>query len=286
MESTKGGTRKRRAAMAMVAAGMTAAFAASSLLPATAGTSSLPKLKVAMDGSSITVGGAEVSGANNVVLTVTNERMGDAILFHLRSGVSEAKLLNFLSSRAAQDPNAASRYGSIVFDAEARQGKSHVQTMLSPGNYVALDGASGPPSSWPHTSFTITKASTPAQLPTPDSRVKAIEFGFRGSKELKRGQLVRFKNKGWVVHMVVAIKARNLSEAREIRHALKTGNDRKVRRLAVGFHSFMDPVSHGAVQQEHVYVGSGYWVLACFMDTQDGREHTQLGMERVIHVSK
>jgi len=25
---------------------------------------------------------------------------------------------------------------------------------------------------------------------------------------------------------------------------------------------------------------------ACFMDTQDGRSHTQLGMERLIHIAK
>ena len=30
----------------------------------------------------------------------------------------------------------------------------------------------------------------------------------------------------------------------------------------------------------------GYWVLACFMNTQDGRDHTQLGMERVIRIVK
>jgi hypothetical protein len=30
----------------------------------------------------------------------------------------------------------------------------------------------------------------------------------------------------------------------------------------------------------------GYWVIACFMDTQDGREHTSLGMEKVIHILK
>ena len=67
-------------------------------------------------------------------------------------------------------------------------------------------------------------------------------------------------------------------------HALKAGNDQRARRLSTAFHSFMDPVSHGAIQQERVNVHQGYWVLACFMDTQDGREHTVLGMERVIHV--
>jgi hypothetical protein len=34
-----------------------------------------------------------------------------------------------------------------------------------------------------------------------------------------------------------------------------------------------------------VRVRPGYWVLACFQATQDGREHTRLGMERVIHIT-
>jgi hypothetical protein len=30
----------------------------------------------------------------------------------------------------------------------------------------------------------------------------------------------------------------------------------------------------------------GVYVLACFMNTQDGRVHTQLGMERTIRIVK
>jgi hypothetical protein len=33
-----------------------------------------------------------------------------------------------------------------------------------------------------------------------------------------------------------------------------------------------------------VLAAPAYYVLACFMDTQDGREHTVLGMEKVIRV--
>jgi hypothetical protein len=40
------------------------------------------------------------------------------------------------------------------------------------------------------------------------------------------------------------------------------------------------------LQQERLTAQTGYWVLACFMDTQDGREHTQLGMDRVIRIVK
>ena len=36
----------------------------------------------------------------------------------------------------------------------------------------------------------------------------------------------------------------------------------------------MDPASPGAMQQEVLNAKPGYYVQACFMDTQDGREHT------------
>ena len=48
----------------------------------------------------------------------------------------------------------------------------------------------------------------------------------------------------------------------------------------------MDPASPGALQQSELHAKPGYYVEACFMDTQDGREHTQLGMERVVRVVK
>jgi hypothetical protein len=39
------------------------------------------------------------------------------------------------------------------------------------------------------------------------------------------------------------------------------------------------------MQQEVLNANPGYYVQACFMDTQDGREHTVLGMERVIQIA-
>ncbi|HME05212.1 MAG TPA: hypothetical protein VKG38_19470 [Solirubrobacteraceae bacterium] len=30
----------------------------------------------------------------------------------------------------------------------------------------------------------------------------------------------------------------------------------------------------------------GWYVEACFMETQDGRDHTLLGMERIIRITK
>jgi hypothetical protein len=38
------------------------------------------------------------------------------------------------------------------------------------------------------------------------------------------------------------------------------------------------------MQQEVLNTKPGYYVEACFMDTQDHREHTQIGMLRVVKV--
>ena len=67
--------------------------------------------------------------------------------------------------------------------------------------------------------------------------------------------------------------------------AVRQGKDRQAFRLATGFASFFEILSHGAFQQQVVHVRPGFWVLACLFDTQDHREHTRLGMERVIHIT-
>jgi hypothetical protein len=40
------------------------------------------------------------------------------------------------------------------------------------------------------------------------------------------------------------------------------------------------------MQQTVLKAKPGWYVEACFMDTQDGREHVQLGMERLVHIVK
>jgi hypothetical protein len=56
--------------------------------------------------------------------------------------------------------------------------------------------------------------------------------------------------------------------------------------LTSSFFELFGPVSHGAIQQQKLEAKPGYYVEVCFMDTQDGREHTQLGMERLVKVVK
>jgi len=183
----------------------------------------------------------------------------------------------------AADQNNIDGIGSIVFSPQANKGTTSAQVDLAAGQYVALDtgGHGGPP---PLTTFTIARAASPARLPRPQATIASIEFAFRGPARLRDGELVRFANHGFLVHMIVAAQAKNAAGAREIARLLKQGKDGKAQRMATGFYTFFNVLSHGAFQQQVIRNRPDYWVLACFMDTQDHREHTRLGMERVIRI--
>ena len=61
--------------------------------------------------------------------------------------------------------------------------------------------------------FTVTKSLIPASLPAPQATVDAIEFGFRGATTLHDGELVRFKNNGYLIHMVQAAQVASIANA-------------------------------------------------------------------------
>jgi hypothetical protein len=246
----------------------------------------LPTLTVAMNGKSVKVGGALQSGGLQVVSTVTGEPSGAALLVHLDRGVTLAQFLKLLHSPKAADPNNLIGVASVEVDAMAPHGSSWVQADLPAGQYVAFDAAASNPAQWPMTTFRLAKAAHPATLPAPDATVASIEFGFRGPGTLHTGDLVRFANHGFLFHMIVAAQGATKAKAQELARLLKEGKDAQAQKLAVGFATFDEGLSHGAYQQLTLSAKPGYWVLACFMDTQDHREHTQLGMERVIHITK
>lgn len=246
----------------------------------------LPTLTLTLTKSSITVGGATQSGAVDVVSTATGTKEASAILFQLKPGVTVAEVEAFMSSKKERDPNNAGKYGSIVFDAEATPGKtSEAQTVLQPGQYLALKAEGEGPKM--HAGFTVTAATSPAALPVAQATERAIEFDFRGPTTLHDGELVRFENEGFLVHMDVAFPAKSLSAARKIVKGLLTGKEKGLEKLVTGEpFEFAGPVSHEAFQQETITAKPGWYVQACFMETQEGVPHTRLGMERIIKIVK
>ena len=243
--------------------------------------STLPTLNVAVTGKTgIAVSGSTVSGAVNVTSTFSGKGQGGYGLVRLNQGVSFPEAFHAVQSHHG-DINALTPFGSLIADAGA---PGTIQTVLTPGNYVALNVTGNGPSA--SAQFTVTPSSSPAALPAAAATETSIEFGFKGPKVLHDGTMVRLENGGYLVHMDALIGARNKRGANKIAALLKAGKDHEGQKLATGFADLMDPASPGAMQQEILNAKPGYYVQACFMDTQDGREHTQLGMERVIRIAK
>ncbi|MGB8879526.1 MAG: hypothetical protein WCD11_24640 [Solirubrobacteraceae bacterium] len=276
---------KRFASLIAVPAVVTAClFALAGGAAAASAASALPTLNLALTGKTgISVSGSEVSGAVNVVSTFTGKGQGQAALVRLNPALPPAQALaqGFQAVQSHHgDLNALTALGdALVFDAGA---PGTAQTVLTPGAWVALNvTGSGNPVFMP---FTVSPSSSPAALPTPGGTVGAIEFGFRGASVLHRGELVRFENDGYLVHMVVGIRVKNRAVAAAETAALLAGKDKLAMRLASGFANFAGPLSPGGMQQEVINAKPGVYVLACFMNTQDGREHTQIGMERTVTI--
>src|SRR5207249_9862044 len=121
--------------------------------------------------------------------------------------------------------DALTPYGTLLVDAGA---PATVQTLLTPGNYVALNGSgNGQPAFAP---FTVTQSSSPAALPTARATETAIEFGFRGPRVLHNGSMVRAQNHGFLVHMIVLEGVRSKVAGQKLMKLLRAGApERKAR---------------------------------------------------------
>jgi hypothetical protein len=281
----------RKLACGVLAAGAPLAAAgalalASSSSAATHSKNALPTLNLHMNGSAITVGGSKMSGAVDVRATVSGEKNGSPLLVRLNPGVSYAQAQKILAKAGKTgDPNFASLGGAIVYSEGVHNGAtSDVETVLQPGRYLAIDVAGH---SAPRTAkFSVSKSASPAKLPAASATSTSIEFAFRGPSTFKHGTMIRGFNEGWVVHMNSWIGVKSKSAGQKVVSALRAGKPFKQFKqfLSGSFFSLYGPVSHGAIAQLKLNAKPGFYVAACFMNTEDGREHTQLGMERLIQV--
>lgn len=272
----------KRSTSLIAAASAVALTSALALAGGASGAGSLPTMTVALTGTKgVSVSGSMVSGAVNVASTFKGQGQGAVGLVRLNPGVSIQQAAGAVQSHNG-DVNALTPYGTLLVSAGA---PGTVQTVLTPGNYVALNvtGNSTPG----FAPFTVTQSSSPAALPAADATETAIEFRFSGPSVLHDGTVVRAQNRGWLVHMIDLIGVRNAATGREVMALLRAGKDGKARKLVSNtFVSLLGPASPGALQQQVLQTTPGYYVEACFMDTGDHREHVQLGMLRLVRVVK
>ena len=161
-----------------------------------------------------------------------------------------------------------------------REGKpTSIQATLAPGTYVVAGDHS-------HAVFTVGTSASPASLPKPAATVTAIDFAYRGPKTLHEGELVRFANHGYLIHMFQWARAKNAAAASKAEALLQAGNLRGVQRYATYQGAFTGPLSTGTAEQQIITERPGVYVMFCAMTSQDGRQHYQLGMFRTSRIVK
>jgi hypothetical protein len=284
-----GGIAVKRFASLSAGVGAIAVVWAFGLSGGASGASSLPTLNIALSGANgISVSGDPAYGAINVVATFSGKlpkgSQGAAVgLVRLRPGVTIQQAVEAVNSHHG-NLNALTPYGALFVAAAA---PSTLQTVLLPGySYVALNiTGNGQPAVAP---FTVANSPSPAALPAAKATETAIDFGFRGPKVLHDGTLVRGQNHGWLVHMITLNGARSKRAAIKAMTLMRHGAGFKRLRpyLTRNFAAPLLEASPGAIQQQVLNTKPGWYVEACFMDTQDRREHIQLGMLRLVHVVK
>ncbi len=268
-------------------AAMTLAVVASGLAMITASSvaaGSLPTLTLAVSKNTVIVGGSKVSGAVNVAVTVSGEAEDNPALILLKPGVTAAELGQVVSKFTKNTPfDAIDPYATIVYDSQdALKGKTTTgQVVLPAGNYVAVNNGNG------FAAFTVAASPSPASLPAPGATVMAIDFGFRGARTLHDGELVRFENDGWLIHMFLAAPVGTVARAKEAEALLLQGKLAQAKKYAVGKGGQLaGPLSHGSMQQSVITQPPGVYILLCAMNAEDGRDHYQLGMFRTIKIVK
>jgi hypothetical protein len=274
-----GGRLGRLAVAALTANALALAGAAGS----DAAPPALPTLPVTLTATSVSVGTAPSAGAVNVVTKVTGSVKEPSIVFvRLDAGATPAQVWAFANSKAGQQIDGIRRYGSIVFDAEP--GES--QVALPAGEYVALlIVGEGKPRAY--TPFTVKPSASPVALPTPSAVIKSIEFKFIAPRVLRDGELVRFENEGFLTHMFIAVPTKGRFAARQFISAMLKNKEKAAFKHVAGTPvELAGPLSWGAYQQEVITAKPGFYVLVCFMDTQDHRNHAVLGMDRVIEITR
>ncbi|HYB28822.1 MAG TPA: hypothetical protein VEF89_19575 [Solirubrobacteraceae bacterium] len=249
-----------------------------------ASSTGLPTLTLAVTKNSVTVGGAEVSGAVNVATTVSGEAGDNPALILLKPGVTASQFGAVVAKIGNKPLDAIDPYGTIVYDSQnALKGKTTIgQVVLPAGNYVAVNNGNG------YATFTVTQSSSPASLPAPAATVTAIDFGFRGAATLHDGSVVRFQNDGYLIHMFLFGQVKSLAAAQKAEALLLQGKLKAAgKTYGTGVKGqFAGPLSSGSMQQEVVNEPPGVYVILCAMNAEDGRDHYQLGMFRTIRIVK
>jgi hypothetical protein len=230
---------------------------------------SVPTVAVTASGGNITLQPSGPIAAGPTSFTFSGR--GELSLATLRAGVTVDQLRQTLS----RSPDAA--LGQVFLEAAILPGRPVTVDLRPNTTYVAAVVAGRSPAI---TTFT-TGGPSGARAPTPDARIRMVDYGFRGPNTLPRNGRIRVQNGGATLHFAIAFPLRPGVSGGQVRRAFRGSNERAIGRIARG-----EPVdvqgliSQGSTNDNQVrFPRRGRYAMVCFFG-----EHNRLGMYRVYRV--
>ncbi len=230
---------------------------------------SVPTVAVTAAGGNVTLEPSGPIAAGPTRFTFTGR--GELTLATLRAGVSVDQARQTLSR------NDAAALSQIFIEASVLPSRAVTVDLRPNTTYVAAAFAGR---SRVITTFT-TGAESGARAPTPDARIRMVDYAFRGPTTLPRNGSIRVDNDGTTFHFALAFPLRPGVSDRQIGRAFRGTNERALERVVAG-----EPVdvqgliSQGSTNDNVVrFPRRGRYGMVCFFS-----EHNRLGMYRIYRV--
>jgi hypothetical protein len=230
---------------------------------------SVPTVAVTAAGGNVTLAPSGPIAAGPTRFTFSGR--GELTLATLRAGVTVDQLRQTVS----RNPDAA--LGQVFLEAAVPPDRPVTLDLRPNTTYVAAAGAGR---SQAFTTFT-TGAPSGARAPSPDARIRMVDYAFRGPGTLPRNGSIRVQNDGTTLHFALAFPLRPGVSGGQVRRAFRGDNERAFGRVAAG-----EPVdvqgliSQGSSSDNEVkFARRGRYAMVCFFG-----EHNRLGMYRVYRV--
>jgi hypothetical protein len=249
-----------------------------------------PVVTIAAGASSTpTITGADAltPGPTTLTLTTSVAREHDLSVVRLSAGRTVAQLRRYAATlKAEAPPTRIGRYGALLFGGTPTRAHPYSATVvLTQGTYVVIDDTK---KAEVVGQFAVGAGSNGVTAPAPVATVTLSDYGFGVTGAIPRTGVVRFTNAGHTLHFALLVKAASPAAARHLARLLHQGHDRQAEAMAKGFDQVLGLVSPGVSNDVTLSgLAPGSYVLACFYGDahSHGKEHTMLGMEKVVTIS-
>ena len=230
---------------------------------------SVPTVAVTATGGNITLEPSGPIAAGPTRFTYSGR--GELSLATLRAGVSVDQLRRTLSR------SQVAALGQVFLEAAVLPSRAVTVDLRPNTTYVAAATAGRSPAV---TTFT-TGAESGARAPTPDARIRMVDYAFRGPNTLPRNGSIRVDNDGTTLHFAIAFPLRPGVSGRQVRRAFRGTNERALGRVVAGEPiDVQGLISQGSTNDNQVrFPRRGRYGMVCFFS-----EHNRLGMYRIYRV--